>query len=60
MEERKIFKKSENKKVFGVCGGIADYFNVDPTIVRLGAVVLALCSGVGILAYLIGAIVMPK
>lgn len=60
MEERKIFKKSENKKVFGVCGGIADYFNVDPTIVRLGAVVLALCSGVGILVYLIGAIVMPK
>lgn len=60
MEERKIFKKSENKKVFGVCGGIADYFNVDPTIVRLGAFVLALCSGVGILAYLIGAIVMPK
>ena len=60
MEERKIFKKSENKKVFGVCGGIADYFNIDPTIVRLGAIVLALCSGVGILAYLIGAIVMPK
>lgn len=60
MEERKIFKKSENKKVFGVCGGIADYFNIDPTIVRLGAIVLALCSGAGILAYLIGAIVMPK
>ena len=43
----------------GVCAGIAEYFNLDPTLVRLAFVVLA-CSGSGLLIYIIAAIIMPR
>ena len=56
----KRLKKSCSKKIFGVCGGIAEYFDIDPTIVRLIWLLLVLCAGTGILAYLIAAIVMPE
>ena len=46
--------------IAGVCGGLAEYFNIDPTIVRLGAVVLSLAAGGGVLAYIIAAIIIPK
>lgn len=46
--------------ICGVCGGIAEYFDVDPTIVRLIAVVLILGWGSGLIAYLIGTIIIPK
>ena len=59
MEIKKI-KKSEDVKLFGVCGGIAEYFDIDPTIVRIGTVVLTLFSGIGMIAYIIGAICMPS
>lgn len=45
--------------VAGVCGGIGEYFNVDPTFVRLAFVLLVLANGVGILLYIIGAIIIP-
>ena len=44
----------------GVCAGIAEYFDIDPTLVRLGAVVLTCTVGSGILAYIICAIVIPR
>ena len=44
----------------GVCGGIADYFEVDPTIIRLGWVILILAFGTGIIAYLLGLIIIPN
>ena len=50
--------KSSDRKVCGVCGGIADYFDIDPTIVRLIWAVFTLAGGSGILAYIIAAIVM--
>lgn len=43
----------------GVCGGIAEYFNIDPTLIRLLAVVFGLSGGSGILAYIIAAIIIP-
>lgn len=43
----------------GVCGGVAEYFNIDPTIVRLGWAVLTLAGGSGIIAYIIAAIIVP-
>lgn len=46
--------------IFGVCGGIAEYFNVDPTIVRLLWVVLTFTKGLGLLAYIVCAIVVPE
>lgn len=43
----------------GVCGGIAEYFDIDPTLVRLVWVIITLMGGAGILAYIIAAIVIP-
>ena len=54
---KKLYK-SRDKKVCGVCGGIAEYFDIDPTIVRLLWVAFILGGGSGILAYSIAAIVM--
>lgn len=58
--EKKLYKVEEGKKLCGVCGGIAEYFNVDPTLVRLAWVLLVFCAGTGIFAYFIAAIVMPN
>ena len=44
----------------GVCAGIAEYFNLDPTLVRIGLVLFSAMGGAGILAYIIMAIVMPR
>ena len=44
----------------GVCGGIAEYFNIDPTLVRLAWVILTCFGGAGIWAYIIAAIIIPK
>ncbi|MBQ9538026.1 MAG: PspC domain-containing protein [Treponema sp.] len=52
--------KSEQKTICGVCGGIAEYFNMDPTLVRLIWVVLTLAGGSGIIAYIICALVIPN
>ena len=49
-----------DKKIAGVCSGIADFFGIDPTLVRLGWVVFSLAGGSGILAYIIAMIVMPE
>lgn len=59
-ENGKRLVKSKSKMLCGVCGGIAEYFNIDPTIVRLIVVFLSLAGvGSGILAYIVAAIVMP-
>lgn len=57
---KKLYKIENGKKLCGVCGGIAEYLNIDPTIVRLLWVFLVFCVGTGILAYIIAAIVMPN
>lgn len=58
--DKKLYKSSVDKMLCGVCGGIGEYFDVDPTLVRLGVAVLTLVSGIGIPAYIVAAIVMPK
>ena len=58
---KKLFKSQINKMISGVCGGIADYFNMDPTIVRLLWVVLTFVSfGAGVLFYIAAAIIIPN
>ena len=59
MNEKKLYKSSTDKKLAGVCGGLAEYFNIDATLVRLGWVVFGLLGGSGLLAYIIAAIIMP-
>ena len=60
MNEKKLYKSSTDKKLAGVCGGIAEYFNIDSTLVRLGWVVFCALGGSGLLAYIIMAIIMPS
>ncbi|MDW8800235.1 PspC domain-containing protein [Clostridium sp. A1-XYC3] len=57
---KKLYKSSSNKMISGVCGGIAEFFDIDPTIVRLAWVLFALAGGSGILAYIACAIIIPK
>ena len=58
--EKKLYKSNQNKMIDGVCGGIAEYFNVAPTLIRLGVVLLSLMGFSGILAYIIAAIITPR
>lgn len=58
--EKKLYRSNDNKIIAGVCGGIAEFFSLDPTLVRLGLVVFCALGGRGILAYIIAAIIMPK
>ncbi len=59
MEQKKLYRSNTNKMICGVCGGIAEYINIDPTIVRLLWVVFSFAGGFGLLAYIIAAIIMP-
>jgi len=60
MEGKRLYKSVTDKKIDGVCGGIAKYFNVDSTLIRLAWIVLACIAGCGIIAYILAAIVMPR
>ena len=57
--EKKLYRIEEGKMVAGVCGGVAEYFNIDPTVVRLGWVLVSCFAGAGIIAYIAAAIIMP-
>lgn len=59
MSKKRLYKSTRDKKICGVCGGIAEYLNVDPTVIRLITVLIALAWGSGVLAYIILAFVMP-
>ncbi len=56
---KRLYKSTTNKMICGVCGGIAEYFNIDPSLIRLAAVLLACSAGSGLLAYIIMAIILP-
>lgn len=61
MHSKLLYKSRENKKVFGVIGGLGEYFDVDPVILRLGYLVIVIATGVipGIIAYIIAGIIVP-
>jgi len=58
--EKKLLRSKTNRMIAGVCGGLGEYFNVDPTIMRLAAVALIFASGAGLIAYLICWIIIPE
>lgn len=58
--DKRLYKSRRDKKIFGVCGGLAKYFDVDPTLIRILWVIFAFAFGSGILAYIICAIVMSE
>jgi len=58
--EKKLYRSKKNRMIAGVCGGLGEYFNIDPTIMRLAAVALIFASGAGLIAYIIGWIIIPE
>lgn len=60
MEQKRLYKSSTNRVLCGVCGGIGEYFNIDPTIIRLIFVIFVFGVGSGLLAYIVAAIIMPE
>ena len=60
METKRFYKIEDGKMIDGVCGGVAEYFNIDPSLVRIGWAIFALAAGCGILVYIIAAIVLPR
>ncbi len=58
--KKRLYKSTQDKKLCGVCAGIAQYFEIDPTLIRLAWVAFTLLGGSGILAYIVAAIVMPS
>lgn len=57
---RKLHRSSTNRVIAGVCGGIGEYFDIDPTIVRFAWVLFSLAGGSGLLLYIIAALIMPE
>lgn len=58
--EKRLYKSNKNAVLCGVCGGIGEYFHVDPVVIRLAWVVFCCLGGSGIIAYIIAAIIIPK
>lgn len=59
METKKLYRSRSNRMIAGVCSGLAEYFNIDPTIVRVLFVVFGL-TGSGVLAYIVALLIMPE
>lgn len=59
MSAKRLYKSKKDQIICGVCGGIAEYFDVDPTLVRIATALLA-TTGTGFLVYIVAAIVMPE
>jgi phage shock protein C len=59
-EQKRLYRSSDDRMIAGVCAGLAEYLDVDPTLVRLAMVLFTLVGGSGILVYVIAWIVMPE
>lgn len=58
--KKKLYRSKTDEKICGVCGGIAEYFGIDSTLVRLGWALITVAGGAGIAAYIICAIIIPE
>jgi len=57
---KKLYRSGENKVLGGVCGGMGEYFDIDPVLIRLAWIIAIFVFGTGVLAYLIAWIIIPK
>ena len=57
---KKLYRSVSDKKLAGVCGGIAEYFGLDATLIRVGWALVSLFAGAGVLAYIVCAIIIPQ
>ncbi len=58
--KKKLYRSKNEKKLAGVCGGIGEFFDIDPTLVRMAWVMFALFAGSGLIAYVIAALIIPE
>jgi phage shock protein PspC (stress-responsive transcriptional regulator) len=58
--EKRLCLSTTDKKIAGVCGGVAKYFGLDPTLVRLAYAILVIFGGTGILLYIVCALIIPR
>lgn len=58
--QKKLYRTTNGKMIAGVCGGVGEYLNIDPTVIRLLWVLFAFFGGGGILAYIIAALIIPE
>lgn len=56
---KKLYRSSKDKMICGVCGGIGEYFGVDPTLARLGVAIFCMVTGIGLFGYFIMALIIP-
>lgn len=59
-EYRRLYRSRKERMLFGVCGGLGEYFKIDPTLVRLAFVIATLLGGPGLIAYVVLLIVVPE
>lgn len=59
-QPKRLYRQTNGAMLAGVCGGLAEYFNIDPSIVRLGAVALVCAAGLSLWVYVAAAIILPK
>ena len=57
---KKLYRSENDRIICGVCGGIAKYFEIDSTLVRIGFALFAMACGSGVLAYLVAAVLIPR
>jgi phage shock protein C len=57
---KKLYRSKKNRKIWGVCGGLSEYFNIDPTLLRVLAIVSIFISGLGLIAYIVMRLVVPE
>ena len=57
---KKLYKVEQGRMICGVCGGIAEYFNIDASLVRIGVVLLSVTGGAGLIAYIVAACILPN
>ncbi|MEJ8554740.1 PspC domain-containing protein [Tepidibacter sp. Z1-5] len=60
MTQKKLYKSIKDRKISGICGGIAEYFDIDSTMVRLIWVLFILAGGSGILGYIVCGLIIPN
>ncbi|MCB7319010.1 PspC domain-containing protein [Lacrimispora sp. 210928-DFI.3.58] len=60
MTDKRLYRSTTNRMLCGVCGGIGEFFNIDPTLVRLAWAIFACSGGMGLLAYIIAAVIIPS
>ena len=59
MNVKRLYRRESNRMLCGVCAGIAEYFNLDPTLIRLAWALFCVLGGSGVLAYILAAIIIP-